>query len=294
MCQHEGALLGDLIFHASDLAVDHQLMGVGIIVHHAHTTHLQHIVDILDIAGHLLIGLSQLVQVLLPLLIRVGHLGDLTSTTEDTHQFAVLVPHRHYLQFIAYHFLPVAEEILGRTVIVSIVSDELGQMDVFQMLHVQIWHTQHVADGNTFLEDSLHIGVKRATAFLVEVAHIAILIVVGHIQQYRIEDGPIAYHIIACRELHPFLLCHVTARADDDRRLSVLMIAQHRQRHGILSYLAVLVFPRQQVYGVILYFTLHDAVDGLHHVVKAILDVHLCQILQGERIPGKAVLVQPG
>ena len=67
MRQREGALLGNLIFHMTDLAVDSQLMGVGIIVHHTYTSNLQHIVDIANIARYLLIGLGQLLQVSLSL-----------------------------------------------------------------------------------------------------------------------------------------------------------------------------------------------------------------------------------
>ena len=57
MGQMENTLLGDFIFHMSDLAVDSQLMGAGIVVHHTHTSHLQHIVDVVDIGGYLLVGL---------------------------------------------------------------------------------------------------------------------------------------------------------------------------------------------------------------------------------------------
>ena len=91
------ARLGEAVLLVAYFVVDGQRVGIGRVVHHAYSSHLEHVVDVLYVAGHLLIGLGELRQVLLLAVVAVGHLGDVAPRAVDAQQPVVLVVDGHQL-----------------------------------------------------------------------------------------------------------------------------------------------------------------------------------------------------
>ena len=154
-------------------------------------------------------------------------------------------------------------------------SEELGEMDVFHILHIKVGHTQYVADIDVSRKNHLECRVKGETAFFVEVAQVSLFVIIGHIYQYGTEDSPIAQHVVLRHQTHLIFLGDITAGSNDDGRSPVFMVAQHRQCHCVLSILIVVLTSGTQVDSIILLLAAHNVVDGFYHVLEVFLHILL-------------------
>ena len=148
---------------------------------------------------------------------------------------AILVSHGNHLQLIVYFLSITLNKGPHYTVFRNTFFEYLSEIDVFHLLYIEVGHAQHVPNVDMSLKQFLECIVKCATGFVVEVAQVSFLIIIGHIYQCRIENGLITQHVIACYITHPFFLCDITTCTDDDGRSSVPMVTQHRQCHGVFS-----------------------------------------------------------
>ena len=178
--KREGSGLCQGIFRLVDLTVDGQDMGIQTVSHQTDTTHRQHIVDVPHVTGHLLILLLQLLHVVLQFLVRTGHLCDITSRTIDTQQLVLTVAQGHDLQLIIHQVA--LQELIQWTLVIGIIAPEqLGHIDIVQVLQVEVVHAHNLLDRDLHLPDFLHIHWHGRLGFLVHVIDIAVLVVRHHV-----------------------------------------------------------------------------------------------------------------
>ena len=104
--QVDGACLCQLLLYIVDGAIDRHDVCARLVDHEAHASHLQGVVDIVDITTHLLVGLGQLLQSFLSLVVVVGYIGHFASCAIDSLQslFGITVEWL-YFQFVQNGFL---------------------------------------------------------------------------------------------------------------------------------------------------------------------------------------------
>ena len=189
--KREGSGLCQGIFRLVDLTVNRQDMGIQTVSHQTDTTHRQHIVDVPHVTGHLLILLLQLLYVVLQFLVRTRHLCDITSRTIDTQQLVLTVAQGHNLQLIIHQVA--LQELIQWTLVIGIIAPEqLGHIDIVQVLQVEVVHAQHILGRDLHLADLLDIHLDGIPGFLVHIVEITILVIRHHVDHGRVEDRLVA------------------------------------------------------------------------------------------------------